>query len=91
LGGTKALTGAASYVNAFAFSLTLSENNAESGNNITANVLTGATGTGSGNVVLTYNYTVPPPPPSPTPEPASMALLGAGLAGLGAVRRRRKA
>ena len=32
----------------------------------------------------------PPPPPSPTPEPASLALLGAGLAGLGAVRRRRK-
>jgi hypothetical protein len=32
----------------------------------------------------------PPPPPSPTPEPATLALLGAGLAGLGAVRRRRK-
>jgi len=45
-------------------------------------------------VTITYNYTTPPPPPpppSPTPEPASMALLGVGLAGLGAIRRRRKA
>jgi hypothetical protein len=43
-------------------------------------------------IQLTYAYTTaqPPPPPSPTPEPASMALLGAGLAGLGAIRRRRK-
>jgi len=44
-------------------------------------------------VTITYNYTTPPPPPpppSPTPEPASMALLGVGLAGLGAIRRRRK-
>ncbi len=45
-------------------------------------------------ITITYAYTTPPPPPpppSPTPEPASLALLGAGLAGLGAIRRRRKA
>jgi hypothetical protein len=44
-------------------------------------------------VTITYNFSTPPPPPpppSPTPEPASMALLGVGLAGLGAIRRRRK-
>jgi hypothetical protein len=39
------------------------------------------------------NTTTPTPTPTPTPvpEPASLALFGAGLLGLGAVRRRRRA
>ena len=52
------------------------------------------TGGGSGFLLnggggdVSFNST-PNPTPSPVPEPASMALLGAGLAGIGLLRRRR--
>jgi hypothetical protein len=40
-----------------------------------------------GSITITYNYTTS----YPAPEPASLAIVGAGLAGLGVLRRRRKA
>ena len=43
----------------------------------------------SGSVIYTYTPEAPPPPPG-VPEPMTLSVLGAGLAGLAALRRRRR-
>ena len=53
------------------------------------NLPTSPTTTAGCSAEIVYTYDAAPPPPVTVPEPASMALVGLGMMGLAAIRRRK--